>query len=114
LNTLTDRKTGLVVQSAPGPGLQSRDQLDIALSAASLGMELELFFTPLGITHLVPGCGGHKGWKALPELTSVKAWATAETLQSAGSPKEFLIKVNVATADEIAIRLAACDLAMVI
>jgi sulfur relay (sulfurtransferase) DsrF/TusC family protein len=83
------KAAGLVLHSGPFSGRSSRDQLDVALAAASMGMDLELFFSGPGIVQLLeerdPGAAGLpagiKGWKALPELCEVKAWTTAETLR---------------------------------
>ena len=109
------KKIGLLIRSAPGSGNAARDQLDIALAAAGLGIELELFFTAEGIEQLLPDRGGHKAWKALPELSATRAWASADTLDTAHKLcQQMSLQVNAAPASEMATYLAACECSMVI
>ena len=116
-------KIGLLIRSGPYQGRSSRDQLDIALAAASLDFEIDLFFTEEGILQLVADRetnaghlpGGHKGWKALPGLGDVRAWAGAPVLSSlAKSGTKLLLPVEAATHSEMSARLAGCDRVMVI
>ena len=118
-----EKVVGLVIRSAPGTGPSSRDQLDVALSAASLGYELELFFTSQGIQQLVAGADdlpggfpiGHKGWKALSGLTDVLAWADPSTLAFLGeSGNHLLLSVEPLNPCDFARRLDRCDHALVI
>ena len=117
------RKIGLVVRSGPYQGRSSRDQLDIALAAATLGLELKLFFTGEGVLQLLADRdarksmlpGSLRGWKSLPALTSVTAWVAESALASFVEPDaELILKVKRASQREIALRLAGCDQAMVI
>jgi tRNA 2-thiouridine synthesizing protein C len=117
------RKIGLVVRSGPYQGRSSRDQLDIALAAATLGLELELFFTGEGVLQLLADRdvrksmlpGSLRGWKSLAALTSVTAWVAESALASFVEPDvELILKVKSANQREIALRLAGCDQAMVI
>ena len=97
--------------------------MDIALSAATLGLELELFFTGEGVLQLLADRdvskgmlpGGLRGWKSLPGLTSVKAWVADSALAYfVEAETELLLDVKIASEREIALRLAGCDQAMVI
>ena len=71
---------GLIVRSAPWVGRSGREQLDLALAAASLGMELVLVFTGAGRLQLLAGQQpraahlpvGLKAWKSLQELTTCR------------------------------------------
>lgn len=117
------RKIGLVVRSGPYQGRSSRDQLDIALAAATLGLELELFFTGEGVLQLLADRdarksmlpGSFRGWKSLAALTSVTAWVAESALASFVEPDaELILKVKSANQREIALRLAGCDQVMVI
>jgi predicted peroxiredoxin len=109
------RKVGLVISSAPSQGNSCRDQLDIALAAASLGLELELFFTARGIDQLIGNRGGHQGWKVLPELSNTRAWASTDTIDTAlNAGQTMCLPVKAALPSEVADMLAACDSSMAI
>ncbi len=117
------RKIGLVVRSGPYQGRSSRDQVDVALAAATLDLELELFFTGEGVLQLLADRdaqagklpGGLRGWKSLPGLTLVNAWVADSALEAFVGPETRLIlDVQRASESEIALRLAGCDQAMVI
>ena len=109
---------GLLVRSASFCGRSARDQLDIALAAATLDWTLELFFLGPGSLQLLEGCQpsqaglprGLRAWKSLADLTEVKAWVVPgvrERLFAAGhSP---LIKVDELAESDMALRLAHCD-----
>ena len=97
--------------------------MDIALAAATLGLELELFFTGEGVLQLLADReahtgmlpGGLRGWKSLPELTPVNAWVADSALETFVGPEtELILDVKRASEREIALRLAGCDQAMVI
>jgi sulfur relay (sulfurtransferase) DsrF/TusC family protein len=109
-------KVGLIIRSGPSGGHSARDQLDVALAAASLEFELELFFLGAGIQQLRSGQdqnpAGHKGWKALPGLTRVNAWA----LDSGWKYSEEAMSLEVTTVNsaELAARIAGCSRIMVV
>lgn len=114
---------GLLIRSGPFTGRSARDQLDLALTAATLDFELNLFFTGAGIQQLLPdhdphGAGlprGSKGWASLPALTRVRAWVSAESLQGLGAtPAELLLDVQPLTRAEMALLLAACRRVLVV
>ena len=117
------KKVGLIVRSGPFKGRSSRDQLDMALAAAALELQLEIFFVGEGMLQLRAECdprtaqlpGAGKGWKALPDLTRVNSWVADTAMTGVFSPAiEHLLEVRAISQSEIADRLAACDLAMVI
>jgi sulfur relay (sulfurtransferase) DsrF/TusC family protein len=119
----SERVIGLVIRSAPSDGPSSRDQLDVALAAASLGFELELFFTARGIQQLFANTdasagetpAGHKGWKALPGLTKVLAWADEPSIPSLkDSGINLLLDVGSCSPLDFAHRLELCDQTLVI
>ena len=113
---------GLVVRSGPFQGRSSRDQLDLALAAASLNFHLELFFIGDGVLQLLANRdvsagqlpGGLKGWKSLPEIASVNAW-TADDVPESHVIKgaHALLDVSVVSTLEMARRLAHCDRVLV-
>ena len=117
------RKIGLVVRSGPYQGRSSRDQVDVALAAATLDLELELFFTGEGVLQLLADRdahtgklpGGLRGWKSLPGLTLVNAWVADSALEAfVGTETRLILDVQRASESEIALRLAGCDQTMVI
>lgn len=71
---------GLLICQPPWKGRSGRDQLDFALAAAALEIELRLFFLNAGVQqlwddHQPEKAGlprGLRGWKALPELTCAR------------------------------------------
>lgn len=112
-----------MVCSAPFTGRSSRDQLDVALAAVSMEINLELFFSGEGILQLLTDRdphagglpGGIKAWKALPDLGEVKAWASAETIRKyVPEHARLLLEVQPGEPAELARRLAACDPVMVL
>lgn len=110
-------KVGLIVRSAPFRGRSGRDQLDLALAAASLGFELELFFIGDGVLQLLGGrnCeaaglpGGIRGWQSLPELAPVTAWVSrTEYTALAGPGAEWVLDVRPTGWSEMSRRSCAC------
>lgn len=116
-------RIGLIVRSAPFAGRSGRDQLDLALAAATLGAAIELFFTEAGALQLLgdrtPSAaglpGGIRGWASLPELAEVKAWVSEEAYQAlTDSNTTWALDVAPAKAGHMARRLAGCDCVMVV
>ena len=119
MNVPKEKRLALVVRSGPYQGRSARDQLDVALAAATLEYSLELFFLGQGALQLLEGqqpgeAGfppGGRGWKSLPALTTVRAWVEqgeAERLAAAGR-SSLLLDVNELGAAEMAERVAACE-----
>ncbi|NND45598.1 MAG: hypothetical protein HKN58_09760 [Xanthomonadales bacterium] len=111
-------RIGLVVRSAPYCGRSGRDQLDLALAAASMGYEVELFFTGPGALQLLPGqqpesAGlppGIRGWPSLVELGPVHAWVLEDQHQElCALAREFTLELQPATGEMLAERIARCD-----
>lgn len=79
------RKLGLVVRAAPFTSRSARDELDVALAAATLEIPLEVFFLGYGVWQtaaersveaaLLPG--GLAGWAALADLTEARYFVEA-------------------------------------
>ena len=97
--------------------------MDIALAAATLDYELELFFIGRGALQLLgthdPTAAhlprGSRGWKSLPGLTGVKAWiepGVAATLDQPG--QSLLLPAQELAPSLMAERLAACSRAWVV
>lgn len=78
-------KLGLVVRAAPFASRSARDDLDVALAAATLEIPLEVFFLGCGVWQtagersveaaLLPR--GLAGWAALADLTETRFFAEA-------------------------------------
>lgn len=116
-------RIGLIVRSAPFTGRSGRDQLDLALSAATLGVAIELYFMGSGWLQLIreraPGAAGLpdgiRGWASLPELAEVRAWVSEEAYRALpDATVSWALDVAPATADDMAERLAKCDCVMVV
>lgn len=116
-------RIGLIVRSAPFTGRSGRDQLDLALSAATLGAEIELFFIGSGALQLIreraPAAaglpGGIRGWTSLPELAEVRAWVSEEAYGAlSDATMTWALDVAPATANDMTERLAECDCVMVV
>ena len=84
------RRLGLLVRQPPWGGRSGRDQLDLAMAAAALEIELELFFIGDGVLQLLDQRqplaaqlpSTHLGWRALSELTRVQAYAQSGFLSA--------------------------------
>lgn len=116
-------RLGLLIRSGPWCGRSSRDQLDIALAAAALGFELELFFMGAGVLQLLADRDGrqaglppgHKAWASLTDLAPTRAWVEQgrfEQIQAAGVG--WLMTVQAAEAGAMLVRQAQCDRLLVI
>ena len=111
-------RLGLVIRSAPWQGRAGRDQVDMAIAAASLDIPLELFFVDHGITQLLNGRdpapaglpAAASAWTALPELGPVRFSVEAgrhRALSARGCG--FCVDVEPVSADEMRARQSACD-----
>lgn len=77
------RSLGLVVRSAPFARRSARDDLDVALAAATLEVPLEIFFVGSGVMQLAADRDvlaallphGLGGWAALGDLTEIRYFA---------------------------------------
>jgi len=116
-------RLGLVIRSAPGEGRSNRDQLDVALAAAALDLELVLFFIGDGVLHLVADRdpeaaewpGGHKGWRSLRELAPVTAWAdAARCLELQGAGVKLMLDARPAEPAAMVPAQRACDRLLVL
>lgn len=117
------QRLGLLVRSAPWGGRSGRDQLDLAMAAAALGIEIDLFFLGDGVLHLIeerqPERAGLppaiQGWRALSELTKVRAWAQAQWLP-AGSERlaQLLPATRFIPAAEMPAMQSGCDWLLVL
>lgn len=80
------KRLGLVIRSGPWQGRSNRDQLDVALAAAAMGVELELYFLAEGALQLLKtrqgaGAGlppGEKAWGSLADLVPARIYVEAE------------------------------------
>lgn len=117
------QRLGLLVRSSPSGGRSGRDQLDIALAAAAMGVELELFFIGAGVAQLLAKRdpaparlpAGHRAWAALPGLTTVRAWVDRESLKALGAgPDELALQVQSVSADEMPALQSRCERLLVL
>lgn len=118
----THFRLGLVIRSGPFEGRSARDQLDVALAAATLGYDLELFFVGAAAMQLQsrrnPGAAllprGSGGWRALPQLAGTRNWVepgAAARLRAGGEP---LLEVSELSGPDMRRRLDSCDLVWVV
>jgi sulfur relay (sulfurtransferase) DsrF/TusC family protein len=123
MNSRGIQRLGLIIRSAPFTGRAARDQLDVALAAATVEYALELFFIGQGALQLVsrhePAAAclprGSRGWKSLPTLTEVNAWVepgARAQFDTLGQP--CLLDVAELDGPQMADRLQACDRVWVI
>jgi tRNA 2-thiouridine synthesizing protein C len=115
-------RIGLLVRSGPYRGRSSRDQLDLALAAASLDFRLSLFFIGDGLLQLLErrdsGEAGLadalRGWRALPDFGSIDVMALDRDLAPLVAAGERLaLKAKAVNGAEFAERLSACDRVLV-
>lgn len=114
-------RIGMVVRSAPFSGRSGRDQLDLAMSAMTLGFEVELIFLGAGILQLLTESDpeaaglppGIHGWASLPELGTLNAWAPEEQRESL-SAMPLALAIGFASASELAGKLDHCDHVLVV
>lgn len=93
----------LVVRSAPWAERSGRDALDLAMSALTMEVPLQLFFIGDGLLQLVSGrhpedAGlppGHKAWASLESLGEVIFYAHADDLDAlAAAGLKLVVAVN--------------------
>lgn len=115
-------RLGLVVRSGPFSGRSARDQLDVALAAAALDCEVELYFLGPGLLQLLadhePGRAalprGSKGWKSLPSLAEVRGYATPDALAALPAQDALLLRLVPLTLADMAVRWPSCDQVLVL
>lgn len=117
------RRLGLVIRSAPWRGRSNRDQLDIALAAAALGMELDLYFLGEGALQLLTrrdgaAAGlpaGHRAWAGLAELAPTRVFMEAGQYQRLReSNLDTLVGVEPLQGDAMRERQGRCDRLLVL
>ncbi len=118
------QKLGLVVRQGPGNGRGDREQVDFALAAAAMEIELELFFLGEGLLQLIdtrtadPEHGvppGHRAWAALPEMTALRAFAEDGVVaQWQGQGISLLLPVEPLSAAEMNARQLECHRMLVL
>jgi sulfur relay (sulfurtransferase) DsrF/TusC family protein len=82
-------RLALLVRDRPYSRRAARTDLDTALAAAAMDIEIELYFLGAAVLQLAdrrdPAPAllppGYRGWSALPELAEVQAFAEQEWLQ---------------------------------
>ncbi|KAA9129841.1 hypothetical protein F3N42_13735 [Marinihelvus fidelis] len=109
---------GLIVRQPPWQGRSGRDQLDLAMAAASMDVRLELFFVGDGLLQLVagrqPGAAGlpaaANAWTALHELGPVRFMAEAGPLEAMrASGMAFGVEVEPLSSTDMRARQRDCD-----
>jgi sulfur relay (sulfurtransferase) DsrF/TusC family protein len=117
------QRIGLLVRSGPFAGRSARDQLDIALAAATLDFDLDLFFVDEGVLLISGGDDPHgaglprgtKGWKSLPGLTAVRSFAAADDWERlGGAGVGWLLDVRPVSPEDMAAFLAKCRRVLVV
>ena len=117
------QRLGLLVRRAPWCGRSGRDQLDLATAAAALEIELELFFIGDGVLQLLeqrqPQAAQlpstHLGWRALSELTRVRAWAQSGIVSAPlEAAARLLPDIKFLDAADMQVLQAQCDRVLVL
>ena len=117
------QRLGLVLRSGPLHGRSNRQQLDTALAAAALGVQLDLFFIGDGVQLILAARDGAEAglpsqaqaWRSLAELTEVRAvveearWTSD---QKAGL--QYVLAAEPMMAGAMATAQQGCDLVMVL
>jgi len=83
------RRLALLVRDRPYRRRAARADLDTALAAAAMDVQVELYFLGGAVLQLADGRDssaallppGYRGWSALPDLTEVRAFAEEGWLQ---------------------------------
>jgi len=115
----TRQMLGLVIRSGPWMGRSGRDQLDIALAAATLGIALRLFFIGDGLLQLTndkqPEAaglpGGLRGWMSLAELTPAECFGL---LDEQGVCPDCMLNIKFIDAQALNGLMAGCDRLLVV
>ena len=113
----------LLVQDAPYRSREVRASLDVALAAAAMDFQLEIYFRGAAImqlaremdgeTALLPA--GYRAWAGLPELVDTGFFAEQGRLeQCANRGIELLLPVTGLSPEEWRRRWRLCDRAMVL
>lgn len=113
----------LLVQSRPYENRASRANLDLALAAAAMDIELYVYFAGAAILQLASGrdCEtallppGYRAWAALPELAETVVYGEQAWLDFCESMKtELVLPVRALSAPEMSAHWRRHDHAMVI
>ena len=113
----------LVVRDGPYSRRSARARLDFALAAASLEMQLELFFIGAGVQQIIAGGepadallpAGLKAWKSLPEMTEIGVWVDDRYWGALCQPGvTLLLPAEPLSAAAMSQRWSACDRVLVI
>jgi sulfur relay (sulfurtransferase) DsrF/TusC family protein len=89
MGSRADRRLALIVRGAPYGRRAPRADLDLALAAAALDFELEIYFIGESLLQLAAerdGAAaylppGYRAWAALPDLCEVRMFAESEWVQ---------------------------------
>lgn len=84
-----DRRLALIVRGRPYGRRAPRADLDLALAAAALDFELEIYFIGASLLQLAAERngsaarlpGGYRAWAALPDLSEVRMFGEVEWVQ---------------------------------
>lgn len=123
MNAPRRQPLGLVVRAAPFARRSAREDLDVALAAATLEIPLEVFFLGSGAWQLAAGrCAGAAflpqglaGWAALGELTEARYFAetgVCRRMQELGV--ESVVSLESLDGNEMAQRWLSCARVMVL
>ena len=107
---------GLVVRAVPYRQRSARTQLDVALAAGVLELELEIYFVHASIYQLVEGKDpsaaqlppGMRGWNALVNMTDVRFYAEIDWLNEI-SPSRLSVPVTGLVLPEMRKRWGGCQ-----
>lgn len=109
---------GLVVRQGAWQGRSGREQLDVAIAAASMGVSLALFFTDEGmlqlLAHRSPAGAGlppaASAWTAVAEMGAARFHVPAVRYREFRADGfEFLVDVEAVSPADMLTRQSGCD-----
>jgi sulfur relay (sulfurtransferase) DsrF/TusC family protein len=113
----------LLLRGRPYRQRAARADLDLALTAAALDFDLDLYFLGAALLQLAAGRdgaaallpAGYRAWGALPDLTGLRAYAEREWLERCARHSiELLLPVQGLDADEMTDRWRQCRHALLL
>jgi sulfur relay (sulfurtransferase) DsrF/TusC family protein len=117
------QRLALLVRRGPYRQRAARADLDVALAAAALDFDLDLYFLDAALLQLAAGRdgaaallpAGYRAWGALPDLTRLRAYAEREWLERCARHSiELLLPVQGLDANEMTVRWRRCRHALLL
>jgi sulfur relay (sulfurtransferase) DsrF/TusC family protein len=123
MESVGERRLALIVRGAPYGRRAPRADLDLALAAAALDFELEVYFVGEALLQLAAERDGtaawlppgYRAWAALPDLSEVRMYGELEWLQKCErSGIELAVPVKGLDPDQMRSGWRSCRHALVV